>query len=127
MSCSEHPFEAAWQCPFLGDLVWDLHKTAALQQVALLVVVESLYWRLDMQLGCVSWCPGDKQGTIWVHLKSCCREERNIMGLHASGCPREGEGSREDQTAPTQSTASHLCPKTSWAAITEQERFVSLA
>lgn len=55
------------------------------------------------------------------------RRERNIMGLRASGCPREGEGSREDQTAPTPSTASHLCPKTSWAAITEQERFVSLA
>lgn len=72
--------------------------------------------------------PGDKQGTIWVHPKSCCREERKeYNGPPCFWLPqgRGGEQRGPDSTHPVYSFS--FDPKTSWAAITEQERFVSLA
>lgn len=50
--------------------------------------------------------PGDKQGTIWVHLKSCCREERKeYNGAPCFWLPqgRGGEQRGPDSTHPVYS------------------------
>lgn len=50
--CSQHPFEAAWLCLGLGNLGWNLHKVATVEQMAELMDSEGLHSVLGTQLGC---------------------------------------------------------------------------
>lgn len=110
--CSQHPFEAAWLCLCLGNSGWNLHRVATLEQVAQLVGSEGLHSVLGTQL----WEQPEEQ------LGEPERRNRNIPSF-PRGRGRTQRGADWGLLVYGFSSVS----QTSWAGITKQERFVSLA